>query len=60
MAVCGSAPQQCRLYDHPRADGVVIALVDDDEGAGGPVVFVGGDEQRLGEFEAGPGDVIYS
>ena len=59
MAVCGSAPQQCRLQDHPRADGVVVALVDDDEGAGGPVVFVGGDKQRLGQLEVATGNVVH-
>ena len=47
------------LQDHPRANGVVVALVDDDEGAGGPVVFVGVDEEWLGEFEADLGDVVH-
>jgi hypothetical protein len=38
--------------NHAGADGVVAALVDDDEGAGAAVFQVGIGEQRLGQLEA--------
>ena len=42
---------QGSLQDHPGTDGIVVALIDDDEGPGAAVFQVGVDEQRLGELD---------
>lgn len=51
--------KQADLRDHPCADGVVGAFVDDDECAGATVVGVGVGEERLRQFEAHAGDVVH-
>src|SRR6478672_7276649 len=58
---CQSTPgaeEALRLDDHPRADGVVGRLVDEDEGPRGAVAQVGVEGERLGRPQAHAPDVV--
>src|SRR4051794_26183245 len=47
-----------RAEDHPRAHGVVGALVDEDERAGGAVAAVLVEEERRGGAQLHPADLV--